>query len=80
MEGDIKIRIERIGTEEVEIQVADNGVGMPDSFDIKNSDSLGLQIVMALAEQQLNGKIDMFIENGTRYRIRFNEPLYAMKG
>ena len=80
MEGEIRIRIEHIGTEEVEIQVGDNGVGMPDNFDIKQSDSLGLQIVMALAEQQLNGKVDMVIENGTRYRIRFKEPLRTMKG
>ena len=80
MEGEIRIGIELIGDDEVEIQVGDNGVGMPDNFDIKNSDTLGLQIVTALAEQQLNGRVDLATENGTQYRIRFKEPLHATKG
>jgi len=79
MEGEISIRIERIGEEEVEIRVGDNGVGMPDNFDIKNSDTLGLQIVTALAEQQLNGKVGLVCENGTQYRIRFKELMHATK-
>jgi two-component sensor histidine kinase len=80
MEGEIRICIKLTGDEEVEIKVSDNGAGMPDNFDIKHSDTLGLQIVTALAEQQLNGKIDLVSENGAQYRIRFKETLSKAKG
>lgn len=81
MKGEIRIGIKLIGGEKVEIEVSDNGVGMPDNFDIEHSDTLGLQIVTVLAEQQLNGKIDLVSSgNGTQYRIRFKEPSRKAKG
>ena len=80
IEGEIRIGIELIDEDEVEIHVADNGVGMPDNFDIKNSSTLGLQIVTALVEQQLEGKLNLVGGNGTQYSIRFKESLYSGKG
>jgi PAS domain S-box-containing protein len=80
IKGEITIGIDLIGEQEVEIRVSDNGVGMPDNFDIKRSDTLGLQIVKALAEQQLNGKVNLISKNGTHYRIRFKEQMTKAKG
>ena len=40
----------------VEIEVADNGVGLPDNFEKKKSDSLGIYLIYALIEQ-LGGEI-----------------------
>ena len=71
--GEIRIGVELIDEDEVEIQVADNGAGMPEHFDIKNSSTLGLQIVTTLVEQQLDGKLSLVGGNGTQYRIRFKE-------
>jgi PAS domain S-box-containing protein len=78
--GQIRIGVELIDEDEVEIHVADNGVGMPENFDIKNSSTLGLQIVTALVEQQLEGKLNLVSGNGTQYCIRFKESLYSGKG
>jgi len=78
--GEIRITIELTDEDEVEIHVADNGAGLPDNFNIKNSSTLGLQIVTALVEQQLDGKLNLISGNGTEYRIRFKESQYSEKG
>lgn len=55
----------------VEIIVADNGVGIKPEIDIKNTESLGLQLVTSLVEQ-LDG--ELFHENlnpGTEIKITF---------
>lgn len=42
--------------EKIEIEVSDNGVGLPDNFNLKKNDSLGLYLIQALAEQ-LNAEL-----------------------
>jgi PAS domain S-box-containing protein len=48
----------------------DNGIGLPNDFDITIVQSLGLQIVYLLVDQ-LNGKIKIVSENGTKIIIDF---------
>ncbi len=45
--------------EQVTISVDDDGVGLPDEFDLAQTDSLGLQIVKALAEGDLKGSFEL---------------------
>lgn len=52
------------------IWIEDDGVGMPEGTAWRESNTLGLQVVDALT-RQLDGTIDLFRENGTRYRITF---------
>jgi PAS domain S-box-containing protein len=54
------------------IKVSDNGVGFPEGMDFRKSKSMGLQLVTVLVEQ-LGGTIEMDVENGTTFQIRFNE-------
>lgn len=60
------------------LSVKDNGVGLPENFDFRQSTSLGLQLVMALVKQ-LNGKITHYHRNGTQFRIEF-KPMEKAKG
>lgn len=48
----------------------DNGVGMPDTFDIKKARSLGMRMIHRLS-QQLNGTLTFRNENGLRIEIQF---------
>ncbi len=50
--------------------VSDNGVGLPEDFDLQNTNSFGLQLVMTLTEQ-LHGTIDIQKKEGTTYKITF---------
>ncbi|MGQ0793370.1 MAG: sensor histidine kinase [Deltaproteobacteria bacterium] len=53
--------------------VRDDGVGLPDGFDVKDSSSLGLKLVRTLALNQLKGSIDVNRNNGTEFKIIFRE-------
>jgi two-component sensor histidine kinase len=55
-----------------EMVIKDNGIGLPEGFDLNNTSTLGLNIVNALVKQ-LNGSIETLKTNGTAFRIIFNE-------
>ena len=55
----------------IELTVSDNGVGIPENIDFKNTKTLGLRLVTILAENQLNGDIDLIRNKGTEVRITF---------
>ena len=50
--------------------VSDNGVGIPENFDIEVLDSLGFQLVTSLVDQ-LDGEFELKRNNGTEFTIRF---------
>lgn len=54
----------------VTLKISDNGVGLPDSLDIRHSNSLGMRLVCALTDQ-LEGKIELEREGGTEFMIQF---------
>ncbi len=69
--GKIRIALSRVKNKEVELIVQDNGVGLPGDIDIHNVDSLGLKLVSILAEDQLDGKLDIVRGKGTIFKIKF---------
>ncbi|HEY1038594.1 MAG TPA: histidine kinase dimerization/phosphoacceptor domain -containing protein [Bacteroidia bacterium] len=50
--------------------ISDNGIGMPANFDLKSSESFGMQLVNLLAEQ-LEAKVEVMSEKGTSISIKF---------
>ena len=52
------------------LTVSDNGVGIPESFNQENSDTLGIQLVSILVDQ-LDGKLELKRDSGTEFIIRF---------
>jgi PAS domain S-box-containing protein len=56
----------------IELRVKDNGVGLPDNFEIAKSDTLGLQLVVTLSEQ-LDASLSYKKENGTDFLISFEK-------
>ena len=70
-EGEIKINLQQ-KENQIELEYFDNGVGMPEGFDWKNSSTLGHKLVRTLVENQLDGFIDMESKNGTKFTIKFN--------
>jgi PAS domain S-box-containing protein len=68
--GDIFIRLAPLQQGGLSLTVADNGVGVPAEIDIRNTDSLGMQIVGDLV-QQLNGTLRVNTKDGTQFTIRF---------
>jgi two-component sensor histidine kinase len=69
--GLIRIAIRNISGNEVEIAVSDDGIGLPETLDIRNTQTLGLQLVTTLVENQLKGRVELERADGTRFSIRF---------
>lgn len=68
---EISISMESNG-EDLKLVIGDNGRGLPPEIDYRNTESLGLQLVVTLTEQ-LNGTIDLNTQKGTTYTIIFNQ-------
>jgi two-component sensor histidine kinase len=54
----------------VSLTVGDDGVGLPDGWDIQSSESLGMQLVAALVGQ-LDARLTLNREGGTEFVITF---------
>jgi len=52
------------------LKISDNGKGLPDNFDYRNSESLGLQLVETLIEE-LEGKLEIKNGHGSNFIIAF---------
>ncbi|WP_394746695.1 histidine kinase dimerization/phosphoacceptor domain -containing protein [Spongiimicrobium salis] len=59
-----------------QLLVQDNGIGLPEDFDLELSSSFGMQLVQGLVEQ-LNGKMEILSELGTVFKIYLEEPMAA---
>jgi len=69
--GNISIEVVPKGNQ-YRLTVQDNGVGLPEEFDLDRSESLGLQIVQVLVKQ-LDGELEINRFKGTRFIIRFSK-------
>lgn len=69
--GEIKIILRLAEENMIELVVSDNGIGIPKNLNMQKIESLGLHLVTMLAENQLMGKINMNLNNGTEFQIKF---------
>lgn len=70
-QGSIQVMLRRID-DEVRLVVADDGIGLPERIELRESASLGLDLVFTFAEQ-LEAKIDVRRSPGTEFRLSFRE-------
>ena len=68
--GEICISLELENERHFTLKVRDNGVGFPQSVDLRNPETMGLQLVNTLSGQ-LGGTIELVREGGTEFRITF---------
>ena len=54
----------------VELKVQDNGVGLPEDFDIESQSTLGITLIKTLV-QQLEGKLEVASEGGAVFSLKF---------
>ena len=77
--GHVVVTMANTGTE-LTVAVQDDGVGLPEGFDIEKSTSLGLSIVRDLVESQLEGDIGMVSlpeSEGGGTRVLISVPVRA---
>jgi len=69
-EGEILVQLEKDDSR-VKLVVQDDGVGLPDDFDIDELSSLGMSLVHNLS-MQLGANLDIEREHGTRFELNFD--------
>jgi predicted ATPase/two-component sensor histidine kinase len=68
--GEIRVDLRSGPDSGVRLSVSDNGAGFPETFDMEQSQSLGLKLVRVLATQ-LNGDIKLHTKGKTDFVINF---------
>ncbi len=69
-EGRIHVELRKCEANELLLVVRDNGIGLPEGFDARKTQSLGLKLVHTLV-RQLRGKLEISGSNGAEFSIRF---------
>jgi PAS domain S-box-containing protein len=70
--GEIHIALHMISDNLIELVICDNGIGLPKGLDYRKADTLGLQLIVGLAEKQLGGRLEKIKTKGTGFKLRFN--------
>jgi len=68
--GEVRIELYSDTPGRLNLIVADDGVGLPNSLDFRKTETLGLQLVNTLVDQ-LDGCIDLHNGSGTEFKIQF---------
>jgi len=68
--GEIRIDLHTDNDGRLALIVSDNGVGLPEGLDFRNTGSLGLQLVNTLVNQ-LDGTVELDRSGGTEFKIIF---------
>jgi two-component sensor histidine kinase len=71
--GSIAVSMRTSDDDTITLTVKDDGEGMPEDFDIYNTNTLGLHIVRNLVEEQLKGKIEFKRNKGTEIYVEFQK-------
>lgn len=69
--GKIRITFHRVSSEEFELSVQDNGIGLMGHFESGKCKTMGLPFVGMLVQEQLQGTLQVKREKGTECVIRF---------
>ena len=75
-EGTVAIRLTRLAGDTVELDISDDGVGLPADIDPRQTVTLGLDLVFTIAEQ-LGADVELRRAGGTGYRFRFQAPMHG---
>lgn len=75
-QGTVFLGLHKRRENQIELIIRDNGVGLPDGFDIMKAPSLGVQLVLQIVYHQLHGTAKVENANGIKWYILFREDLY----
>ena len=68
--GEVSVRLATSAEGRVSLCVTDNGVGLPEDFELAETTTLGMQLLVLLAEQ-LGGELTIEPRQPTRFTLRF---------
>lgn len=70
--GKIDVELQHKRNNVVALKVADNGIGIPEDFDLENANSIGTWVINVLL-RKLNATVEIEAEEGTSFSIEFEK-------
>lgn len=70
--GEVRIDFHKRENDRYSLVVSDNGIGLPEDLDWRNPRTLGLRLVINLAEAQLRGKLKVSGGEGATFTVEFS--------
>ncbi len=77
--GKIFISLQQTETGNIKLSLSDNGVGVCDGKDLRDSSNMGLKNVFSLVEYQLRGKVEYHVENGLHWNIEIRDDVHKKR-
>lgn len=68
--GEITLVLEENQNDSYTLTVTDNGIGLPDTYDVNATNSIGVDLMRGLSKQ-LKGSFNMYSDNGTVIELNF---------
>lgn len=78
-EGNILIQLRKMENGFITLIVKDDGIGLPDDFDLLSEQNLGLVIVSNIINKQLMGSINFSNQSGTHWEIEITQENYSVR-
>ncbi len=73
-QGEVKISIFKAANQDVILNIADDGIGLPPEINIEQINTMGLRMVTALI-RQISGTLSVNREAGSSFAISFPEQV-----
>jgi two-component sensor histidine kinase/HAMP domain-containing protein len=70
-EHNITLCLKKLSPNMYALSVSDTGIGLPENFNIEETESLGLKLVTSLV-QQIDGKLEVHPKDKTEFKITFS--------
>lgn len=77
--GILRIKLEGLDDEQVQLTISDDGVGLPEGFQMERDGHMGIKTLLMIVSHQLRGTIEIDRSKGVAYRVRFTRGLYEKR-
>ncbi len=71
--GEVSVSLRSTGKNKFELVVGDDGVGMSQYLDFRSVETLGMHLIILMAEDQLRGTIELDKTDGTKFKVMFED-------
>ena len=77
--GIITISLKKNKSDKNILYYSDNGIGVPEGFDFRNRNTLGLKLIYSIGELQMMGNVAIKNDNGIQCLFEFSDDLYQAR-
>jgi PAS domain S-box-containing protein len=74
--GNISVKLKKLEEDTIELVISDNGIGIPEGYDLLEKNTLGMQVFYNIATEQLLGNVKIESKNGLTFIIHFKDISY----